>query len=606
MKKYIIASVLGLFCLIGVAQAQNFTFTRDLKLGASGADVAALQDHLIQNGYSIPSIVSGFVPKGYFGQQTAAAVQRYQVANGIPSTGYVGPMTRAKLNSGSQGNSLTVISPNGGETLVKNTNYSITWNVPSPSYGQAQIGDMWLEALVPPCAEPPVGNPRCLIATYPPRLLAKNINLATRSYVWYVGSTAETTGPNQGALAPIYDGQYKIKICQSGTNNCDSSNAYFQITSASTANAPVINGLDAPTSLTVGQSGTWTVRATDPLNRSLSYSVDWGEPSGQCPPGTQGVCAPLAYVTTQQTSSFTHSYSMAGTYTVNFTVTNAIGQTARTSSTVSVTSGSQVGSLKVINPMKNDILYRNTPYVISWNSPAYFRATYADIQLLRGYQCQSGEPCIAIAYAPLTIAANIPINQNSYTWNVGSVLDYLGQTQSSQDGSYTIQICETGTSNCASSGKFTITAQNSNVPDINVISPNGGESWLSGSTQTVTVRFSGEVSKIGNLVTLSLVDSQNRMTSLGEFSRQTSGNQNYVVNIGTAIPSGQYRLYAALYETGVTCQAIGCPPVPRTMQAYDYSDNTFTINPPYYYPYPQSYPQYDIACPAGYVCSPTY
>jgi len=64
------------------------SFTRNLTVGSTGADVTALQTKL------------GVTPAtGYFGAITKAAVVAYQTANGIaPAAGYVGPITLAKLN----------------------------------------------------------------------------------------------------------------------------------------------------------------------------------------------------------------------------------------------------------------------------------------------------------------------------------------------------------------------------------------------------------------------------------------------------------------------------------------------------------------------------
>lgn len=77
------------------AQTSSYTFTRDLTIGATGADVTALQTWLIAKGYSIPAGATG-----YFGAQTAAAVAAFQKANMItPAAGYFGPITRAKVNS---------------------------------------------------------------------------------------------------------------------------------------------------------------------------------------------------------------------------------------------------------------------------------------------------------------------------------------------------------------------------------------------------------------------------------------------------------------------------------------------------------------------------
>ena len=78
-----------------VLGAEAFNFTVNLRRGMSNADVVKLQQFLIDGGYSI-----SFGATGYFGLQTRAAVIAFQKANGIaPAVGFVGPLTRAKLNN---------------------------------------------------------------------------------------------------------------------------------------------------------------------------------------------------------------------------------------------------------------------------------------------------------------------------------------------------------------------------------------------------------------------------------------------------------------------------------------------------------------------------
>jgi hypothetical protein len=98
MKKILIASGVAVLAFASVAAAQ--TFSTNLTVGSTGADVAALQTWLNANGFTIPAIASGATTPGYFGAQTKAAVQKYQTSKGVPSTGFVGPLTRAALNGG--------------------------------------------------------------------------------------------------------------------------------------------------------------------------------------------------------------------------------------------------------------------------------------------------------------------------------------------------------------------------------------------------------------------------------------------------------------------------------------------------------------------------
>ena len=79
-------------------------------------------------------------------------------------------------------------------------------------------------------------------------------------------------------------------------------------------NDPVISGVSGPQSLTLNQTGTWSVTASSPNGGNLSYSVDWGEPTA--------VNTTKSAMMPQQTATFTHAYSQPGIYTPVFTVTS--------------------------------------------------------------------------------------------------------------------------------------------------------------------------------------------------------------------------------------------------------------------------------------------
>ena len=91
----LVASSVMAFAPVAGAQTAtaSATFTRDLTIGSTGADVTALQNWLINKGYAIAAGATG-----YFGAQTQAALAKYQAAKGIsPAAGYFGPMTRAAV-----------------------------------------------------------------------------------------------------------------------------------------------------------------------------------------------------------------------------------------------------------------------------------------------------------------------------------------------------------------------------------------------------------------------------------------------------------------------------------------------------------------------------
>ncbi len=75
-------------------------FTRNLTLGAVGADVKSLQIYLNSRGFTIAT--SGGGSPGYetmyFGQATQSALVRFQRSNGIvPASGFFGPLTRGYI-----------------------------------------------------------------------------------------------------------------------------------------------------------------------------------------------------------------------------------------------------------------------------------------------------------------------------------------------------------------------------------------------------------------------------------------------------------------------------------------------------------------------------
>lgn len=94
------------------------TFTQDLTIGSTGAQVTALQQWLVSKGYlTMPAGVA----YGYFGPLTQSALAKYQAEAGIsPAAGYFGPITRAKVNAMAGG------TTTGGTTTGGTTTGGIT------------------------------------------------------------------------------------------------------------------------------------------------------------------------------------------------------------------------------------------------------------------------------------------------------------------------------------------------------------------------------------------------------------------------------------------------------------------------------------------------
>jgi hypothetical protein len=107
------------------ATAACGTYTRNLTLGSTGADVVSLQSFLESKGHlTIPAGTS----KGYFGALTQSALAKYQAASMIsPAAGYFGPITMAKVTAdcGTTGGSTTGTSDlNGDEASLESFDFS--------------------------------------------------------------------------------------------------------------------------------------------------------------------------------------------------------------------------------------------------------------------------------------------------------------------------------------------------------------------------------------------------------------------------------------------------------------------------------------------------
>ena len=144
------------------------------------------------------------------------------------------------------------------------------------------------------------------------------------------GGTAVTTGTVQSSsVMPMR----KIPYCT----------AWFE--NASGNKPPVISEFSGPTTLSIDQTGTWTIRASDPENGELRYNLTWGDEELNRATSNQSAVDGMPYFTD---TTFTHTYSTAGTYTVTIVVRDSAGLEARTTSTVRV--GTQCPSLAPYMP----------------------------------------------------------------------------------------------------------------------------------------------------------------------------------------------------------------------------------------------------------------
>lgn len=93
---------------------------------------------------------------------------------------------------------------------------------------------------------------------------------------------------------------------------------------------PIINGLTGPAKLKINETGTWKITAHDD-GTILTYAVLWGDIAAAAPSTEK-----MNQQYSAQTTTFTHAYAAAGTYTVTFNITDNAGHTTTTTITVEV------------------------------------------------------------------------------------------------------------------------------------------------------------------------------------------------------------------------------------------------------------------------------
>lgn len=283
-------------------------FLGNYDINGSG-EVTVLQTYLYQNGYM------SHVPTGYYGGLTWAAVAKFQRANGISGTGYTGPLTRARLQQltcGMPQNTLSISAAYPSQGIVGSP---VTLNGTGfSSNSTVYFGG----ALVSSSMSYPISG-----------LVGGNANL-----IFTVPQYITPCAPNANCIQlaqQVTPGTYPVYV-----RNYDgtvSNTINFIVTNTGTTQQFSIAGIDAPSTLTHNNTGTWTIRVNN-AGGNLRYSVVWGDDPVYYTSGNQIVAPSQNY---QSSATFTHSYNRTGTFNPVFTVTDDSGRTATISTSVMVT-----------------------------------------------------------------------------------------------------------------------------------------------------------------------------------------------------------------------------------------------------------------------------
>ena len=243
--------------------------------------------------------------------------------------------------------SITVLSPNGGETWKVGQKVAIRWQtkgIPQNPQTQLDIMDDRISGWI---ASSLFGSvPALDYAT----LISSNGDENIYEYSFIVPQNFNSSLPSQ--YQNVYGGNhYTVNVTivlsgQAGTpsqrTKNDSSDAPFSIVSSVslTNKPPVITAVGGPTTLQVNETGTWVVKAYDPDGTYLSYGVDWGE--GSVFESRSKSLAPTPSATQEATLSYT--YGSAGKYHIVFTVSDQSGGSTKSSLTIVVGVGGEQNS----------------------------------------------------------------------------------------------------------------------------------------------------------------------------------------------------------------------------------------------------------------------
>ena len=141
-----VAAVLALLFVLPF-QAHAALLTQQLDLGDSNADVTSLQTFLAADS----SIYPEGIVSGYFGSLTAAAVSRFQTANGLAAVGRVGPQTLSLINA-RMGGGVPPVNTGGDvsaptifpEVVAPTSNtINIKWTTSEAANSRVMYGNTW-------------------------------------------------------------------------------------------------------------------------------------------------------------------------------------------------------------------------------------------------------------------------------------------------------------------------------------------------------------------------------------------------------------------------------------------------------------------------------
>lgn len=379
MKKF--AFVFALLSLVGgtqTASAQYYqtsactTLTQTLSTGSRGSEVLTLQTFLSNQDYKGGG---AWMITGYFGAATRQAVRNFQATQNLPVTGVVDAATRAAISSVTCGNvdpSSYYQAPYSYSTQPTYSypytgyqyptqyptqypyDYNYQYSYQNPSY-YPQCG---LYGSVCPTAQLAIHSlsPQSAAVGTSVTIYGQGFSTTGNTVRFGTGIITNLSSPDTRSVSfvvptnltgygsyPVTVGTYNISV---SNNAGQTSNALpFSVSSLGAGSSPSISSFSGPTSLTVNTQGTWAITFYNPSSQYANVQITWGDE--YLYPYASAMAPQSIYNSGTQNTTFTHSYSQPGTYTVTARVTNAAGLSQTTSTTVSVTGAGSTGSVSL-------------------------------------------------------------------------------------------------------------------------------------------------------------------------------------------------------------------------------------------------------------------
>lgn len=407
-----------------------------------GGAVSSLQTFLVGQGY----FNSAYLGTGHYGSITLRAVAQFQAAHGVPATGFVGPLTRALIQQLTCG--INPVPPTQQPVSIYSespTAGPVGTTVTLTGYGFSNSNTVLMNGSVAATNVPITSSIAIACTTNP------NCHGGIQQTITFKVPSALAPYCAQGFACAQYmmevmPGQYTVTVLNAyGTSNA----VTFTVTSGGTVTQPLsINGISAPSSLTVGQTGTWSVQVAASAGINLHYSVVWGDENLYY----NGYPASTAS-SVQSSATFTHAYAQAGTYTPVFTVTDDYGHSVSASNTTVVSTGTVPNGGVTLysaspNPAAIGTLVTLTGYGLTSNNTILFGTNVAASNVA-AYTNSSGLQTLTFT-VPSSVGPNCPSSSLCPAYRVAVM-----------PGQYALSVQNSnGTSNTIT---FTVSSTNSTV-----------------------------------------------------------------------------------------------------------------------------------------------